>query len=195
MPNLRHIHLHSNGLLWTEAMWRTIPEDIRVLIRSCEISIDAARSDTYAINRRGGNFSKLLANLNFISALRRDGPLEFVKISMVVQANNFREMPAFVRLGERFGFDSVYFSQLVNWGTFSDAEFRSRAVHLPAHPAHREFAQLLRSPSLKHPLVDLGNLTTIHADSTVTFRRPLSFSKRIVKAIRRRLRVKSKSQG
>ena len=103
MPNLKRIHLHTNGLLWTPHMWGTISEDIQQLIRSCEISIDAAAPETYAANRRGGNFSKLMDNLEFISSIRRTGPLEFVKISMVVQANNFREMPDFVRLGRRFG--------------------------------------------------------------------------------------------
>jgi MoaA/NifB/PqqE/SkfB family radical SAM enzyme len=158
MPRLERIHLHSNGLLWTR-MWKTIPEDVRGLIRSAEISIDAARAETYAVNRRGGHFADLLENLNFIGGLRSSGALDFVKISMVVQANNFVEMPEFVRLGQRFGVDAVYFGQLVNWGTFTEDEFRSRAVHLRAHPRHRELVALLEDPVFDEPVVDLGNLT------------------------------------
>lgn len=160
MPRLERIHLHSNGLLWTR-MWHTIPEDIRALVRSVEISIDAARAETYAVNRRGGRFEDLLENLALIRDLRRNGPLEFVKISMVVQANNFLEMPEFVRLGQRFGVDAVYFSQLVNWGTFSADEFRSRAVHLSAHARHAELVTLLKDAIFDEPIVDVGNLTSI----------------------------------
>lgn len=161
MPNLKHIHLHSNGQLWTPKMWDTISEDVRQLVRSAEVSIDASTADTYAINRRGGEFGKLLENLEFISGLRKSGPLEYLKISMVVQENNFREMPGLVRLGRQLGVDTVYFSQLVNWGTFSDLEFRSRAVHLFPHPERGEFIQLLQDPVFDDPIVDLGNLTDL----------------------------------
>ncbi|MDH4206823.1 MAG: SPASM domain-containing protein, partial [Desulfobacteraceae bacterium] len=132
MPNLKAIFLHTNGQLWTPRMWDTISKDIRQLIKSTEISIDAASSETYAINRREGKFEILLTNLEFISKLRETGFLKYVKISMVVQENNFKEMPDFVRLGKRFNFDAVFFSQLVNWGTYSDEEFNNRAIHLPA---------------------------------------------------------------
>jgi MoaA/NifB/PqqE/SkfB family radical SAM enzyme len=159
VPRLERLHLHTNGLLWTPRMWNTIPEEIRAVIKSAEISIDAATPGTYAINRRGGRFETLLENLEFIRTLRRHGPLDYAKISMVVQENNFQEMPGFVRLGQRLGFDAVYFGQLVNWGTFSDEEFRRRAVHLPGHPRHHEFVRLLQDPVFEGPIVDLGNLT------------------------------------
>lgn len=159
MPKLQRIHLHTNGQLWTPKMWGSLAEDVRRLIKSAEISIDAGTAETYAVNRRGGDFGKLLKNLEFISRLRQEGPLTFVKISMVVQANNFEEMPAFVRLGQRFKFDQVYFSQLVNWGTFSDQEFARRAVHVPTHPLHQRFVAVLQNEILDDRIVDLGNLT------------------------------------
>jgi len=159
MPNLKDIHLHTNGLLWTPKMWSTIAEDIRELIKSAEISIDAASPETYSINRRGGSFERLLKNLEFIGKLRQNGPLEWLGISMVVQENNFMEMPNFIHLGQRFQVDTVYFSQLVNWGTYSEEEYRSRAIHLPYHPRHSEFLDLLEMEIFREPLVYLGNLT------------------------------------
>jgi len=161
MPNLPKVRLHTNALLWTPRIWCQIPKEVRTLIRSAEISIDAATSETYAFNRRGGDFDRLLQNLEFISSLRREGPLEEVTISMVVQENNFREMPEFVRIGQRFQFDIVYFSQLVNWGTFSKDEFQLRAIHLPDHPRHQELAGVLTEDILKDPIVYLGNLTDV----------------------------------
>jgi hypothetical protein len=159
MPQLQVLHLHTNAQLWTPRMWETIPEDIRALVKRADISIDAAEPETYAVNRRGGRFDVLLRNLEFISGLRADGPLEWLGINMVVQANNFAQMPAFVRLGQRFGVDTVYFHQLVNWGTFSDAEFASRAVHLPGHPQHAALRDVLDDPTFDEPIVHLGNMT------------------------------------
>ena len=161
MPNRPTIRLHTNALLWTPRIWSQIPHEVRNLIKNAEISIDAATSETYTLNRRGGEFSRLLENLEFISSLRKEGPLEEVTISMVVQENNFIEMPEFVRLGQRFQFDIVYFSQLVNWGTFSNEEFQRRAIHLPIHPRHSELAEVLNEDLLKDSIVYLGNLTEI----------------------------------
>ncbi len=155
----KHIHLHTNAQLWTPQMWAKIPEAVRRRIRSSEISIDAAAEATYAVNRRGGSFRRLLTNLKFIASLRRDRQLRYLKISMVVQDNNFEEMADFVELGHRFGVDSIYFSQLANWGTFDDREYRKRAVHLPDHDRHADLLAMLDHPSLHRPDVTLGNLS------------------------------------
>jgi MoaA/NifB/PqqE/SkfB family radical SAM enzyme len=159
MPNLERIHLHTNGLLWTPITWRKIPEEVRQLVKTTEISIDAASPETYAVNRRGGDFEKLLENLEFIGELRKYGFLTNVTISMVVQENNFTEMHEFVRLGLRFGFDTVYFSQLVNWGTYSDKDFCKKAVHHKGHPRYLEFVDILNNEICRHPIVYAGNLT------------------------------------
>lgn len=65
-PKLKRIHLHTNAQLWSPRMWDRIADGARVLIRSAEISIDAATPETYALNRRGGCFHRLLQNLEFI---------------------------------------------------------------------------------------------------------------------------------
>lgn len=161
VPNLRELHLHTNAQLLTPRMWNTISPDIQQFVKSIEISIDAASSKTYAINRRGGSFEILLENLAFISTLRNNGPLQWVGISMVIQENNFMEMPDFVHLGKRFYFDTVYFSKLVDWGTFPKEEFNKRAIHLPAHARHSELVNLLKDGVFKEPLVCLGNLIEI----------------------------------
>ena len=170
MPNLKDIRLQTNGLLWTPKMWDTITKDIQNLITSAEISIDAATPETYSINRRGGIFEKLLENLEFISKLRKYGPLKSVTISMVVQENNFKEMPDFVLLGKHFNFDIVYFGRLVDWGTFSEEEFRNRAIHFPSHPRHSEFIDLLQNEIFKEPIVSLGNLTEMANSTKVRFK-------------------------
>lgn len=156
-----HIHLHTNAQLWTPKMWRQIPDDVKRCIKSAEISIDAAEATTYSFNRRGGDFDRLLENLDFIAQLRADGKLHHLKVSMVVQLNNFREMPAFVELGKRFKADTVYFSKLINWGTFSEPVYRFRSVHLPLNKNHQEFLDLLDDPVFDDAIVELGNLSEL----------------------------------
>jgi len=160
MPRLKRLHIHTNAQLWTPKMWKTIPDEIQQMVKTAEISIDAASSETYSINRRGGSFEGLLENLEFISILHKSIPMEWVGISMVVQENNFREMPDFVRLGKRFNF-GVYFSKLVDWGTYPEEEFYRRAVHFPTHSKYSELVNLLKDEIFKDPIVCLGNLTEL----------------------------------
>jgi MoaA/NifB/PqqE/SkfB family radical SAM enzyme len=161
MPKLERIHLHTNALLWTERIWESIPEETRALIRSTTISIDAATPETYAVNRRGGEFAKLLERLAFIAELRATGPLEDVEIHMTVQANNYKEMPAFVELGRRYNYDRVGFHQILDWGSFSKGEFSARAIQFPDHPEHAAFLEILSDPTLADPMVYLANLTEL----------------------------------
>jgi radical SAM protein with 4Fe4S-binding SPASM domain len=155
-PRLR-VKLHTNALLFTAEAWSDLGA-VRSRVGEVEVSVDAACAATYAMNRRGGRWETLLENLAFIASLRRDGPVGFLQLSFVVQANNWREMPAFVGLGERFAVDRVFFSALRNWNTFSHEEFLRRAVHLPDHPEHRDFAASLTDHRLRQHFVTLGEL-------------------------------------
>jgi hypothetical protein len=161
MPKLERIHLHTNALLWTERIWESIPRETRALIRGTTISIDAARPETYAVNRRGGEFAKLLERLAFISELRATGPLEYLEIHMTVQANNYKEMPEFVELGRGHNCDRVSFHQMLDWGTFSATEFTARAVQMPSHPDHATFVEMLNHSTLADPIVYLSNLSEL----------------------------------
>ncbi|HEY1604605.1 MAG TPA: SPASM domain-containing protein [Allosphingosinicella sp.] len=155
-PRVR-IGLGTNGLLFTETAWDRICND--VIDIAC-ISIDAATAETYARNR-GADFELLLANLRFIGGLRASGELKLFGINFVVQDNNYAEMPAFVDLGRAVGADFVFFQQLVNWGTFTAPEFQRRAVHLPEHPRHRDFLDILNDARLADPIVNLHNLSAL----------------------------------
>lgn len=158
VAGLERIHLHTNAQLWTRRAWERLPEHVRARVRTTEISVDAASPATYAENRRGGRFDVLLENLELVAELRRTGPLRWVGLSFVVQDNNFREMPAFVALARRFGFDLVMFNKILNWGTYPASEYQRRAVHLAEHPRHAELLAVLRDPAFADPIVHLGNV-------------------------------------
>jgi hypothetical protein len=49
-PNLKSIHLHTNGTLWNESNWSRMGR-ISKFIKSAEISVDAATRETYSITR------------------------------------------------------------------------------------------------------------------------------------------------
>lgn len=155
-PNLK-VFLHTNALLFTPKKWQEIKPAQDCIVK-VEVSIDAATEKTYSRLRYPGDFKVLLSNLAFISDLYRNGPIEDLKLSFVVQIDNFREIPDFIRLGKQFGAKRVYFSALDNWGTFSESEYKRRAVHLPDHPRHSELLQLLMDLDYDPTFAEFGNL-------------------------------------
>jgi tetratricopeptide (TPR) repeat protein len=156
-PNLI-VHLITNGQLFTLQAWEQWHK-IHSSIKMIQISIDAASVETYRIVRRGGDFQRLLVNLEFISSLKRKGAFYWVSLEFVVQKANYKEMKDFVELGKRFGFDKVSFAGIRNWGTFGKEEFRLQTVHDPNHPEYHQFLEVLKDPLFKDPIVNLGNLT------------------------------------
>ena len=64
-PKLKNIHLHTNGILWTDQLWERM-NSIHPYVKSCEISIDAATKDTYENKTRiGGKWEIRLQQLDF----------------------------------------------------------------------------------------------------------------------------------
>jgi MoaA/NifB/PqqE/SkfB family radical SAM enzyme len=154
-PGLR-IKIQTNGLLFTRDRWQRIAKS-HSAIDWISVSVDAATPETYRINR-GGDFRKLRECLQLVSEIRKAGTIELFFINFVVQANNFREMKAFVDLGEEFGCDLVEFQCIENWGTFSPEQFDAVAVQQRTHPDHQAFLDHLNDPRFANPIVSLYKL-------------------------------------
>ncbi|WP_191621187.1 SPASM domain-containing protein [Marinihelvus fidelis] len=156
-PNMK-IALQTNGVLLTPRNWKRM-EGVHGNISSILVSFDAATADTYAITRRGGHWATLMANCERLGQLRRHGEIRNLRYDFVVQAANYREMPAFVELARRLGADRAYFSRLVDWGTWPKREFEAQCPWRPEHPEHEAFLAVMADPALDDPFVDLGNMT------------------------------------
>ncbi|MCW5906335.1 MAG: SPASM domain-containing protein [Chitinophagales bacterium] len=95
-PRIKTIHFHTNGLLFTPEMYGKM-KGIHHLRISTDISIDAASEEVYNKVRPPGNWNTLMENLQFIKQLDN---LVLLGISMVVQQDNYRQMPDFIKLAE-----------------------------------------------------------------------------------------------
>jgi pyruvate-formate lyase-activating enzyme len=139
------LELQTNGLLLAQS-WDELGLD--GLVDSLSVSIDAARPETYAVVRRGGDFERLLDNLSFVAGLRAAGRVGRVRLDFVVQTLNFREMPDAADLVRRFGFDGLKFQMIRSWGTYTPDEFARHNIGSPDHPRFSEFLEVLRDPRL-----------------------------------------------
>jgi MoaA/NifB/PqqE/SkfB family radical SAM enzyme len=154
-PNLT-LEIQTNGQLLNESAWAELRLDGRV--ERILVSIDAARSNTYTIVRRGGTLRKLLRNLVFLRNLRQESRIGFFQLDYVVHWLNYREIPTAVDLARRLKADRIYFQLLRNWGTYTVAEFELHNIANPAHAEYQDFLAVLRDPRLEGDDVDLGNM-------------------------------------
>ncbi len=154
-PNLK-IDLISNGQLLDPRAWDEL--GLKGRVRNVEISIDAAKAETYAIVRRGGTFERLLKNLAFLRDMRRAGEISFLQCSMVVQALNYREMPAFVRMCEDHAVDLIIFNMIRQRDIFAKEEYVEAFIGSPNHPDYEDFLKVLEAPELAQRNVLIGNV-------------------------------------
>lgn len=140
-PKLEKVDILTNGLLFDQQALADLQPGAE-FIRSLNVSLDAGDAGTYA-KIRGGSWERLVANLNWMAAERARGRFDFLGLTYVLQAGNFRSLPAFLELARELAVDEVYISQLYPWERMR-ISFAAEAVHLPGHPLHAEFAQIWR---------------------------------------------------
>lgn len=155
-PDLK-INLFTNGVLFDENIWNKMTK-IHKNIQFLRISIDAATENTYNIVRRGGDFKKLMRNLEFLSKKHEEGYFSVFTLCFVVQTHNYKEMKEFIQLAKKFYNAEVYFQKIFNWGTYTSEEFKWHAIYELDHPEHQQFLEILKDSIFKGPRVELGNL-------------------------------------
>jgi Flp pilus assembly protein TadD len=155
-PHLQ-FYLISNAQLFDRRVFEEF--DLGGRLTRLDISLDAATAETYRRVRHGGDFARALSSLEFLDSLRiHEGEKFVLTLKFVASAENFREIPDFVRLGRRFHADSVFFTIIRNWGHLSPAEFDQLNIASPGHPLHSDFIHVLDSPELADPIVEWGSI-------------------------------------
>ena len=160
------IFLHTNGILFDAKHWEELGPRNQARVTEVGISVDAATQRTYKENRQA-SWNKLWDNVDFINHLQASGKKLMLGMFFTVQQNNFREIIPFTRLafGHRTSWISI--TALRNWGTYTTEEYERRAVHLPHHPDHAEFKQIIESDVLtkdRRIILDRFNPAFIHQD-------------------------------
>ena len=139
----------TNGLL-LKKHWHTLSDYSKEKIEYISVSIDASTPETYAINRRGGDWDLLHENLKFIQRLKLDKKILEFQASFVVQDNNFHEIKDFVLMCESYGVTHIQlqiiepdFIRDLGYGDYLE-EWVQKAVHEKSHPNHNELLGIIK---------------------------------------------------
>ena len=116
--NIRYSIL-TNGLMFKE-FHDKIPHIMNGLT-TLGISIDGATAETYEKLRLGGKWDKLIESLESVTDAKRQHGFE-LHWHMVVQQDNWQEMPAMMDLAYKHEVDRVFFNRIQDWNTGLDFE-------------------------------------------------------------------------
>lgn len=159
--NPQYIRLLSNGTLFTPENWKHFAEGKKAKIM-LTVSVDAATEETYRRIRRG-NFAALKRNMNFASELRKSGELCYFRMNFVVQKENYKEMVPFVEWGQELGVDEVFFTKILNWGTYTPEEFVEVSMMEPDGITPKpELKKVCENPVMQSDIVDMGTIQFAH---------------------------------
>ncbi|MBO9377757.1 radical SAM protein [Sphingomonas histidinilytica] len=156
-PELR-FQVMTNGMLLTPREWERFPA-LHGRTTYLRISLDAATGPTHELLRRGARWPVMERNLAFAGELRAQGLVERLELSFTVQVDNYLEMGDAVDLAHRYGADSVAFTRMTNWGTFSADDYAAKAVFMPSHPQHADFVERMQDPRLRDPVAALNDMS------------------------------------
>lgn len=158
VDDTKKIKILSNGTLITPEKWKKFYQGKeKSEIYMC-ISIDAATEETYRKLRRGGDFEKLCKNMIYLSKLRKSQEISYLQINFVVQRENYLEMEKFIEWGLELGVDKVFFTKVLNWGTYTEEEFQKVTMMTQLDEPNKELYDILKKSIFQNPVVDLGTI-------------------------------------
>jgi len=144
------IQLFTNGLLLPK-YWDSI-SNIHENVNIIKMSIDAVTPEIYERTRLGGKYQDLKYALEFISKLNK-----YFILNMVVQADNFTDIPLLIEQAIRYNCSRINLSMLRDWPDIRGGreKFDKENLSNKEHPKHKEFLQLLEDNQdlLNNPIV------------------------------------------
>jgi len=101
----RGIGIMTNGILFNENAYNRMPN--KNLIKKVHVSVDATCVETYNKIRLGGDWEKLLINLEFLKKLKQLGKIDELNFGFVLQEANYKELPAFIDFAKSYGCNHI----------------------------------------------------------------------------------------
>ena len=156
------IQLETNGVFCDKEHWKKI-EHLKENNLKIIVTVNSYNKFTYNHVSRGGNYEKLMKNLDFISELRKKEFIKNLVVSTVIQDRTFRELPYFIsHTLDTYCVDLVVLRPVYQWGTMSEKKFWFKDVLNPLHPYHQEYLEILQDPILKDKRVYNFGGNTVH---------------------------------
>lgn len=147
------IKLETNGSL-VKRNWPKV-KHLEKYNMSVVVTPNSYEKDTYT-QLSGGidNLEMTLESLRYLAYLRKENRIKELKITMVIQPANFREVPSFIeRSLNEFEADVVQLRPIMQWFQMTPEKHKQQNLMDLTHPDHREFIDIMKHPICQHEKV------------------------------------------
>jgi len=145
--NIKHIIQTNGSYLQAKAdmLMRLLPT-----VTELRVSFDAATAETYNKTRVGGDWDLLIHNVKWLQQhLMSNSSTTRLSADYVIQIDNYKEIPEFVKLCETLGIQHINFQKMWNWGTWPQQEFDDKNIYNPKHPLYNDLKDTFKKAGRK----------------------------------------------
>ncbi|MBR3624127.1 MAG: radical SAM protein, partial [Selenomonadaceae bacterium] len=139
--------LETNGVLFKDN-WGKISHlggrDITV-----SVTPNSFDRETYRYLAGKDDLKKFEKSMEFITDLKHQGAISRIRIIMVIQDSNFRQIPDFIKRCIEYDADDIVLRPIFKWFYLQEDEFLYKNVLNPAHPYHKEYLEIIENPICK----------------------------------------------
>lgn len=140
--NIQNIVQTNGSLLLSK---KQLVTNLLPYISEMRISFDAGSPEVYAKTRIGGNWERLIENVKFLVAVKKENNLATkVTADFVVQKNNYKDIPSYFNLCQELGIEANPLQKMWNWGTWSDEQFDEMNVYTSTHTLFNEVTEYIK---------------------------------------------------
>lgn len=136
-PKLR-FDLHTNGILCNEE--NLVELGIKDRLSTVQISLHSATKEVYDKIVKFGNWEKLNNNLEYLAGLIEQGKLNQLHLNFVVNADNYKDIPAFIELCKKYHAKAFYWQYRDLGGVY---DYDKMNICSPAHIEHKNFVKIM----------------------------------------------------
>ena len=145
------LFLETNGVLFKDN-WHKISN-----LRKYDITVSVTPSsfdrETYKYLAGKDDLVKFEESMAFISELKKKGDINRIRLIMVIQDSNFRQIPNFISRGIEYDADDIVLRPIYKWFDLSEDERLFKNVLNPCHPYHNEYLEIIKNPICRNPRV------------------------------------------
>lgn len=146
----------TNGVLFDEAHWQRFSHLGKYHI-SVTVTLNSLRREVYRYLSGGfDHMERVKKNLAFLSGLRREGKINKLNVTMVVQECNFWEVPDYIRTftqSDEYTVDEIVMKPLYKWWKMDEETYWFKNILNPMHPYHKEYLKVLADDCWNDPKV------------------------------------------
>lgn len=145
------IFIETNGVLFKKN-WSKI-KNLAGKNITVSVTPNSFDRETYRYLAGKDDLEQFEESLAFITKLKHQGDIRRIRLIMVIQDSNFRQIPQFIQKGIDYDADDIVLRPIFKWFGMNEDEVLYKNVLNPCHPYYKEYMEIIQNPICKNPRV------------------------------------------